>query len=234
MQAAKLKLQRFLQDAGLCSVAAASSIANFYDKAITYDYVKSVIKTDDSGMYTPDIAIMLNRLGFKSVRVVTANIDQVDFKWQNLSKNKMLQEIKKAARYHPDESSKEVAKSYAKFLSDKKNNNELIIDTHFGDHIREQLDQKKPILASFNWNLFFKYPKWNDYGAPDPIRGESEEHEVVIYGYDDSGVMILDSHHELYKGKLKKYANGRYKMDWETLMTVMGLGDLILPDNYSA
>jgi hypothetical protein len=119
-----------------------------------------------------------------------------------------------------------------KFLENEDGNN-VIIDRQFGNHIREAINNGLPVLVSFNWNLFFKFPKWNKYGEADPIRGDFEQHEVVIYGYDDDGVNIIDSHHEMYKGKLKKYRNGRYKMDWETLMTTMGSGDLIIPKEFS-
>jgi hypothetical protein len=64
------------------------------------------------------------------------------------------------------------------------------------------------------------------------MKGDYSEHEVVIYGYDEKGVYILDSHHKLYRGRLAKYRKGRYKMDWETLHTVMGFGDLIIPERY--
>lgn len=227
-----LRLHRYLQDAGCCAVAAAASVANFYDKEIDYEIVKSVANPDGQGMYTPDIARLMNQLGCTSVTVVTANLEHVDFKWQGLSRPKLLEEIKRAARYHPEPEGREISQAYAKFLGDEQYHNELIIDMKFGDHIRAHLDKGKPVLASFNWNLFFNYPKWNDRGEVDPLRGSAEEHEVVIYGYDEKGVMILDSHHEMYKGKLKKYASGRYTMSWETLMTVMGDGDLILADRF--
>jgi predicted double-glycine peptidase len=227
-----LKLNRFLQDAGHCAVAATASVANYYDRKLDYQIAKKIAHTDGGGMYTPDIALLANALGFKKVTIVTAHLDSVDFKWQGLSRSKLCAEMKRAAKYHQDKELREVSSSYAKFLSSKECKNDLIIDMKFGDYIRSHLNNNKPVLASFNWNLFFNYPKWNEKGEVDPIRGAFEEHEVVIYGYNERGVFILDSHHQMYKGKLKKFANGRYTMNWETLMTVMGQGDLILPDNF--
>lgn len=227
-----LKVHRYLQDTGCCAVAAAASVANFYDKGIDYETVKRIALPDGDGMYTPDIARLMNRLGFHNVSVVSANIEHFDFKWQGISRPKMLDEMRRSARYHPDDEAKEIAHAYVKFLADPQYRNELIIDTRFGDYIREHLDAGNPVLASFNWNVFFNYPKWNDRGEVDPLRGFSEEHEVVIYGYDEKNVMILDSHHELYKGRLKKFASGRYTMTWEMLMTVMGFGDLILAGRF--
>src|SRR4051812_16597173 len=110
-----LKLNRYLQGPGCCAVAAAASIANFFDKDLDYEFVEELVDPDGDGLYTPDIASLMNRLGFTAVKVVTANIEQFDFKWQNLSKNRLLDEIKRAARYHPDIESREVAHAYANF-----------------------------------------------------------------------------------------------------------------------
>ena len=66
----------------------------------------------------------------------------------------------------------------------------------------------------------------------DSINGEIAEHAVVSNGYDDNGVWIVDSHHQNYKYKRKKYRRGFYKMSWENLMTCMGQGDVIIPDGY--
>jgi predicted double-glycine peptidase len=227
-----LRLHRYLQDAGCCAIAAAASVANYYDKNLDYEVAKGIVDPDGQGMYTPDIGRLMNTLGFNAVTIVSANMDCFDFKWQGLSRNRMLNEIKRVARYGRDEESKEIGRAYVNFLSDTAYKNDVIIDINFGKYIREHLSQGKPVLASFCWNLFFNYPKWNDQGEIDPLRGQAEEHEVVIYGYDEKGVHILDSHHELYRGKLKKYASGRYTMSWELLMTVMGSGDLVLPDKF--
>lgn len=227
------KMKRYLQGPGGCAFGAVASVGNYLNRKIDYDFVCAVQEPDGEGLYTPDIGKLLNKIGFTEVTIISCDLDQLDFQWASLSKAKLIEQMKNVRRKHPDVGCREVARSYVDFLADENNNNQLVIDTHFGNHIRKALDEGKPVLASFNWNLFFKYPKWNEYGEPDPIKGDFESHEIVIYGYDDKGVRILDSHHEMYKGKLKKYGSGRYKMDWETLMTVMGFGDLIIPSGYS-
>lgn len=227
----KLNLKRFLQEPGECAIAAVSSVANFFDKDITYDLVRSIAKPDGEGLYTPAIGMLLNTLGFNSVSVVSADLNSLDFSWANLDQPALAKEMAKVARYSEDEGYRESAREYVQFLNSDYCN-ELIIDRHFGRYIRKYVAEGFPVLASFNWNLFFEFPKWNDRNCEDPIKGETEEHEVVIYGYDDRGVLVLDSHHELYTGRLKKYQRGRYRMDWETLMTVMGFGDLIIAGDY--
>lgn len=226
------RMRRYLQDAGACAFGAVASVGNYFNRKLNYDVVCKILQPDGEGLYTPDIGILLNTVGFTEVTIITADLDQVDFKWKDLTKNKLVEQLKTSRRSHPDSGCREVARQYVKFLEAESGNN-LVIDMHFGDHIRKALDQGVPVLASFNWNLFFNMPKWNEYGEDDPIKGEFEQHEVVIYGYDDKGVNILDSHHEMYKGKLKKYRRGRYRMDWETLMTTMGCGDLIIPGGYA-
>lgn len=227
-------LHRYLQEPGECAVAASASIANFYNKEIDYDFARAVADTDGQGLYTPSIGRLLNDLGFTSVSIVSADLLTLDFEWKDLEPDEMTRQLKKAAKRHEDKGTREIALSYAEFLSDPTCSNELIIDRHFGKYIRKYVGQQGiPILASFNWNLFFEFPKWNASHKSDPVRGEYEEHEVVIYGCDDKGVDILDSHHEMYEGRLSKYRTGRYRMDWETLMTVMGFGDLIIPGEYT-
>lgn len=227
-----LKLRRYLQEPAECAVAASASVANFYNKEIDYDYVREVANPDGGGMYTPDIAILLNKLGFRSVSVVSADINQLDFDWKDLESNALVRQLRKVGKKHSYKCYRDQAKAYVDFLTAPGYDNELIIDRHFGRYIRKYVGLGMPILASFNWNLFFEMPKWNNQNKNDPIRGEFEEHEVVICGYDDRGVHILDSHHQLYTGKLQKFSSGRYSIDWETFMTVMGFGDLIIPGEY--
>ncbi len=226
-----LRIKRFLQDPGLCTIAAAAEVCNFYDKTVTYEMVKEIADNDGSGLCTSELAILLNKLGFQKLTIVSSDITQLDFTWKDLSKKDMVAKLKESVRKNKDKDYREVNRMYAEILSDETKDNNLVIDHSFGKYIRQSIDDGKPVLASFNWTMFFQWTKWNN-GKDDPINGDSEEHEVVICGYDEKGVRIVDSHHEMYKGKLKKFKNGRYRMSWETLMTVMGYGDLIIPEGF--
>lgn len=226
-----IKIKRYMQDAGMCAVAAASSVANFYDKSINYEIVKNIADNDGDGLFTSELSLLLNNIGFYKVTVISSDINQLDFSWKDYSKNRLISVLKKSVKKNKDSDYKNVNRKYIEFLSKKCDNN-LIIDYQFGKYIRKYIDEGKPILTSFNWNLFFQCVKWSN-GRSDAINGEYEEHEVVICGYDDVGVDVVDSHHEMYKGKLSKFKNGRYRISWETLMTVMGnYGDLIIPENF--
>jgi hypothetical protein len=227
-----LKVKRFLQDTAACAYAATASIGNFFDKRIDYDLICSLSKPDGQGLYTPEICMLLNKIGFTQVTVVTADIGIFDFKWQNVSRKQMIDELKEVRRRHPDCGYRDVGRAYVKWLENWQDDNEIKLDLTFGDHIRKQLSSGSPLLASFNWNMFFHYPKCDENREIDPIKGEFENHEVLLYGFNKNSVKVLDSHHELYKRGLKKYACGRYEMKWETLMTVMGQGDLIIPGGF--
>lgn len=226
-------MRRFLQQPGCCAFAAIAEVGNYYDRRIDYDYICSLKQPDGEGLYTSDIAILLNQIGFTNVKVISADVSLLDSAWRSYSRNKLVESFKKMSRARSlHEGYRLSAKGFSQFLADTENHNSLEIDFHLGDRIREALDDGKPVLASFNWNLFFGIPKSNDKDEIDPIKGESENHQIVIYGYDEKGVNILDSHHEFYKRKLKKYGNGRYKIGWEVLMTVMGAGEIIIPSEF--
>jgi hypothetical protein len=227
-----LRVRRFLQDPGHCAVASAAVVANYHNKEITYEQVKKIADNDGDGLYTVEIALLLNKIGFQKVTIVSSDVSQLDYKWKNLSRAAFISALKKSLRKNKEKYYKEVNSLYCKFLSDKTKENNVIIDYHFGDYIRNALDKGSPVLVSFNWNVHFQWTKWNKNGNSDPINGETEDHEVVICGYDDYGVSVVDSHHDMYKGKLKKFKSGRYRMSWETLMTVMGFGDLVIPEGF--
>lgn len=227
-----LRVKRFKQQPGECAVAASAAITNFYDKTTTYRSLRKIADPDGTGMYSPQIGLLLNKIGFTKITIVSSDVNQLDFAWRDLTKEQLIDVLKKSVKKNKDKDYKEVNQLYMDFLLASPDNN-VIIDHAFGRHVRTAIDNGKPVLASFNWNMFFKWTKWNDSGKEDPVLGDTEEHEVVVCGYDEKGVNIVDSHHEMYKGKLKKFKNGRYKMPWETLMTVMGYGDLIIPEGFS-
>src|SRR4051812_6551365 len=97
-----LRLNRFLQDPGCCAIGAVAAVANFYNKKINYDYVYGIVNPDGNGMYTPNIARLLNSLGFRSVTVISADINQLDFKWKDMERPALLKQLKRAAKEQVD------------------------------------------------------------------------------------------------------------------------------------
>ena len=130
-----------------------------------------------------------------------------------------------------DKDEKCLTKNLYKWYTLEGYDNNIKIDYNFGKYIRGHLNRKNHLILSFNWTMFFKFAKEGDFGD-DPVNGESEEHAVVANGYDKNGVWIVDSHHQCYKYSRKKYRKGFYKISWENLMTAMGQGDVIIPNNY--
>lgn len=233
----RIKVTHFLQDPSCCAVAAAAVLANFYNPDMDYEDVKKIAyrkvskKIVDEGIDSFQICILLNYLGFQSVTLVTSDFSCIDYTWSQYGKRKMKKVLKESISSKKDKEEKELAKNLYKWYILKGFNNNIKIDYNFGKYIRKQLNRKKPVMLSFNWTMFFKFAKESDIGA-DPFNGDYEEHVVVVNGYDKNGVWVVDSHHQSYTYKRKKYRNGFYKISWENLMTIMGQGDVIIPNDY--
>lgn len=231
-----LKIQRFLQDPAHCSVAAASSIANRYNKNVEYITGKAICKkfvtnNTDDGLYTGEIGLLLNYLGFKKVTIVSSDTGIYDYSWKKHSSPNLTKELHKFAKTRGvDKETKLNAKASCNFL-DNSSKNKIIIDYRFAKYIRDYLDNGVPIILSFNFTMFFNLPKYGSLG-PDPIQGYAEHHAVVARGYNKTGVHIVDSHYEYYKYRLKRFREGYYVFPWEDLLTTMGEGDLIVPESF--
>ena len=233
----RIKVTHFLQDSNsTCAVAAASVVANFYNSNISYEKVKDIAYRDidkeisKDGMDSAQICMLFNYIGFQKVTLITSDFSTIDYTWSNYSKRKMGEVLKKTYINKKDKEEKETSKNLYDWHT-LGYDNKIIIDYNFSKYIKSRLNKKKPLVLSFNWTMFFKFAK-EGKKYEDTINGETQEHAVVVNGYDDKGVWIVDSHHQNYKYKRKKYRKGFYKMSWENLMTCMGQGDVIIPDNY--
>ena len=236
----RIKVTHYFQDPSHCAVAAAATLANFHNPEIDYEKTKKIAcrkfdtksrKISDAGIDSPEICRLLNYLGFNSVTLITSDFYCVDYTWSNYGKRKMLETIKHSLDHKKDKEEKNLTRSLYKWYKLDGYDNNIKIDYNFGKYIRKYLNKKIPIIVTFNWTMFFKYVKDGEYGD-DPVNGDFTEHAVVANGYDKNGVWIVDSHHQYYKYKRKKYRKGFYKISWENLMTVMGQGDVIIPSNY--
>ena len=233
----RLKVSRFLQDPAYCSVGSCAVISSFYNPEMDYEFVKKeadkmTSTISDEGLHSGQICYLLNKLGFYKVTLVSSVFECFDYSWQKLGKKRMLEELENAVKTKKDPDQKIQTKEIYKWYKQKEFDNNIIITYDFGKYIRKHLNKKKPLILTFNWNMFFKFPKEKEDGKSCPINGVSEIHAVVINGYDDKGVWVCDSHHQYYKYKRKKYRRGFYKISWENLMTTMGEGDVIIPEEY--
>jgi len=226
----RINVNRFVQEPSHCAVASIASLANFYNKDIDYKKTKSIANRlfrrkkgqPFEGLETQKMGLLLNAVGFDKVIIVSSNLDFLDYEWSTKSKKDLVELF-----FNKTKDKKCDYKWYCrlmhKFLT-KRRKNGLIIDYNFGDYIRQSIDNGEPLIATFNWTMFFRYKK--------DIDEDSEEHAVVVNGYNKKEAMIVDSHVGLYKYRLKKYSTGFYNVSWENLMTVMGPGDLILASDY--
>lgn len=233
----RLKVSRFLQDPAHCSVGACAMTANFYNKEINYKNTKELatqkVSKDISkeGLDSAQMCLLLNLLGFRKVILVSSDFDVWDYEWKNYGRRKIIEKLEESISLKKDKEEKALTKNILKWYSRKGCQNEVKIDYDFSKYIRKFLNRKKPVVLTFNWTMFFKFKKEGEKG-PDDINGNYEEHAVVANGYDDNGVWIVDSHHKYYKYNRKKYRRGFYKIKWEHLLSCMGQGDVIFPEDY--
>lgn len=226
-----LPIKRFKQRDNDCAVCAAASIANYYDKSLTYRNVRRLVSVRDrqSGLFSSEQARLLNELGFEWTAIVTSDVDLVDYSWTKLAKKRIIAKLKKLrthikrsiSQMAPHSTYSGVQKSREQCVADLiewlealEYDNNLIIDNDFPKYIRKSLDRGHPVGVSINATSMFKMKKGGK--ADSDITGEHEEHAVVVRGYDEKGVFIVDSNH------------GFYKVSWERLLINMPAGDLIL------
>jgi len=233
----RLKVTHYLQDPACCAVASCATAANYYNPEINYKITKALAiqkvskKVTEEGLESAQICMLLNKLGFYKVRYVTSILNIIDYSWSGYSRKKMIAIMERSAIAKNDKNCKVNTKLCLKWLNDLKYDNNIIVSYNFGKYIRQHLNRSKPVILSFNWTMFQKFSKEGEFG-PDPFNGEEEEHAVLINGYDSKGVWVVDSHHQYYTHKRKKYRKGFYKISWENLMTCMGQGDVFLPEEY--
>lgn len=231
----RLKVMHFLQDPAHCAVGASAAIANYYNPEIDYEYVKKEAykvskEIPELGLDSGQICLLLNRLGFYKLTLVSSSFNCFDYSWSKYRKKRLLGELENAIKNKKDVVERAETRSIYKWYKQKDFDNNIIISYEFGKYIRQHLNKGKPLILTFNWTMFFKFAKETIKEEEDVINGSYQEHAVVANGYDKHGVWIVDSHHKYYKYKRKKYRKGFYKISWENLMTIMGEGDLMLPE----
>jgi len=232
----RLKVTHYLQDPGCCAIASSATVANYYNAEIDYESTKKVAteKVDkealEEGLASEETCVLLNKLGFYKVTFVTSDLDLFDYTWEGFGRKKMIQVLQTSVATKKDKEDKRRTRKIIKWLKNYDYDNNLVISYDFGKYIRQHLNKKKPVLLSFNWTMFQKFAKDDEDSKPDPYNGDPICHQVAANGYDEKGLWIVDSHHQYYKYKRKKYRRGFYKISWENLMTCMGQGDVILPE----
>ena len=229
-----LPVRRYLQQNLECAVAAAASIANYYDSAVDYVDVRELLplRMRRYGLYSSQEAKLLNMLGFDSVKIVTSDLDIIDYSWAHLSKRGLLKKLRKLSVYTKRTGNLELSRivdDLVDWLGDPAYNNKLIIDCEFAKYIRRSLDHGHPVGVSVNATSMYRLQK-GPWKKDSDIKGRYEEHALVIRGYDMKGVFLVDSDHSFYSLALRRYAKGYYKVPWEKLLVNIPFGDLILVD----
>ncbi len=230
-----LNVKRFRQEVDECAIAATSSLAHYYDPSVDYKDVRKMLPRRETkdGLFTSQQARLLNNLGFSDVSIVTCDLDIVDFSWRRYSKRKMIERLKRLRSYCRRSSTihgslSETVDDLVSWLETEGCNNRLIIDNNFPKYIRRSLDRGRPVGVSITVTSMFKLQKKWTMRKDSDIKGEREDHAIVLRGYDESGVFVVDSDYGYTLPRLKKYGRGYYKITWEKLLVNMPAGDLVL------
>lgn len=216
-----LSVKRFKQQGNECAVASVSSIANYYDRSVKYKEVRRLLPKEDrkDGLFTPQQGLLFNQLGYGQVTIVTFDLDIFDFSWNRLTTAGIIRRLKSARIYWKKNKKMEqasLASAYIEFLQCKECKNKVVIDNNLPKYIKRDLRNGRPVGASFNYNSLWKTSKGGMAYGKD-FRSETTEHAVVIRGYDDVGLFIVDSNQP-----------GYYKIKWSDFLLNTGTGDLIL------
>ena len=233
----RLNVQRFNQEPSGCTLAASAALGHYYNPAVDLKLVKKLTRKHITtklrdGMWLGESGRLLNALGFRKVTAICSDLDFLDYSWSRLSKRGLISKLEEAKSTISSSDSKRSSRDMLTFLKKESCQNKLIIDYAFAKYIKMYLDQGVPVMMSFNWTMFFKYPKYHNK-KPNAIRGDYDWHAVVCAGYSKTGVYIIDSHGKYYKYRLKKFRKGTYHVKWEDIMMCMGLhADVIVPEDY--
>lgn len=218
-----LPVKRWKQHTDECGICTVASVANYYDPAVSYQDVRRLIpkRQRSKGLWTPQQARLLNELGFGKVSIVTFDVEMFDFSWNRLTNRGLLSRLHKAKKYYDRKGmsdSSKLAQCYIEWLEIEGCENRVIVDNDLPKYIRRHLNMGRPVAASYNSTSMWKQSKGGMRGDKD-IKGETFDHAVVIRGYDDVGLFIVDSDDE---------NGGYYKVKWQNFLINVRSGDLIL------
>ena len=100
----RLKMTHYLQDPAHCSVAVAACVANYYNSEINYEIVKKIAyskvykKIAEEGLNSGEICLLLNKIGFHKVSLISSCFSVFDYSWEKYRKRKLLKEMEETKR----------------------------------------------------------------------------------------------------------------------------------------
>ena len=210
-----LKVKRYSQISQECGIAAVSSVANFYNQDVEYHDVRQIVDPNSRsyGMYVPEQAILLNKLGYNKISIVTNDLEIFDYGWNRYSNKSVLGRLKKIRQHfykYGDKDYSGLVGCYMRWLSMEGCYNRIRTDHDFAKYIRRYLRNGRPVIVMLNWNAMYKCSK----AKSNNVIGYSSSHSVVIRGYDSQDVFIADS--DGYRSK-----NGYYKLNWSKFLPMV-------------
>ena len=172
-----------------CGPTCLHALYQYYKDDIQLKDVVSEVKSLKTG---GTLAVMLGNHALQrgyNAHIYTYNLNVFDPTWFDLSPKKMIEVLKKQARYKFKSKRLQVAsKAYIKFLEAGGKVFQHELDEAL---IKTYLKQSIPILTGLSATYLYgtqrEIPKNNKY---DSVRGEPVGHFVIINGYDESSNLV--------------------------------------------
>ena len=146
------------EDSVDCGLAVVNMITSYHKKNITFAKIKSEIKTDKLGTYNPQLGSYLIKQGF-DVEIVTFNPGLFTNQNKGKSKKRLLDHFENLLKTKKVPQAKKVIRYFIKFLKD---GGKLTIRIPNEEDIRNEIQNKRPLIAALTSNFFFgDIPRYN-------------------------------------------------------------------------
>ncbi|MEF3691750.1 MAG: C39 family peptidase [Candidatus Moraniibacteriota bacterium] len=221
-----LKIEIKMQKDEECLSECLFSVIKYYGINVIIDDIIFSISNNSDKLYDWEFKagnFALNN-GLKST--IYTNVSYLfDPSWHNLDNNKLLEKMKKEAKYfykRAEEINKEPEqKNYIfpnKFIAERykkeidaaigyvENNGNILFDPISKDLIKSLLNREVPVIVSINPALLHRMKRAYNF-KPDDIRGSAWGHVIIISGYDGNDFIIADPGGDFYSGAFKYSMN---------------------------
>lgn len=190
-------IKKFSQHSDECAIAACASIGHFYNPEIDYEHARTLVQNTTNGLVDVEQGILLNDLGFDAVSVVSGDTAVFDPTWQNRGRQAKINRLEAARKHYAksDQRASEYMQICIDFLRRSKSNR-LVIDWDYAKWLRKIIGSGNPVAAVINQTSFRRMPRFRNSRngeRPDDIRGDPAYNAIVLRGYTDTHLFVVDS-----------------------------------------
>lgn len=197
MERLKVPLFRQEPDSVECGLVCLKMIYDYYDVAKSIEEFRKELPTTSVGTYAPQTGLCLLKDGFK-VEIVTHNPRLVEKIDKDLTQEELLRKFEKKSTSLTEESDK-LAMGY--FIDFMKNNGKVTVKIPSIDDLKQEIEQKRPILV-----LLTNAPLTPKNIAD--LKGKPfgyTFHSMVVVGIDNNKVLVNDPY-DNEEGGEKEYS----------------------------